>query len=169
MNTHGSSMGSCGMKRFTFRRILFLIHRQNRPLQNTRDDEPGVGVDADGTVVSPAESGPCVPRLRLWADQTMHWSQTARFRTAPWRRRALGASMFANYRNCLWSCNWFPLRYAERNKIAAEKYGLPQGVSNGWQDNCGPSQMPPELLEAVLRRFTKNVESSRQRLRYLIS
>ncbi len=91
------------------------------------------------------------------------------FQDSTMEEEAWGPSMFANYRNCLWSCNWFPLRYAERNKIAAEKYGLPQGVSNGWQDNCGPSQMPPELLEAVLRRFTKNVESSRQRLRYLIS
>lgn len=81
--------------------------------------------------------------------------------------RHWGPSMFANYRNCLWSCNWFPLRHAQQNEIAAEKYGLPQGVSNGWEDNCGPHRMPPELLDAVLKRFTKNVESKRQRLRYL--
>ena len=81
--------------------------------------------------------------------------------------RHWGPSLFANYRNCLWSCNWFPLRHAKQNEIAAEKYGLPQGVSNGWGDNCGPSQMPPALLDAVLKRFTQNVESKRQRLRYL--
>jgi hypothetical protein len=81
--------------------------------------------------------------------------------------RHWGPSMFANYRNCLWSCNWYPLRHAKQNEIAAEKYGLPQGVSNGWEDNCGPSQMPPALLDAVLKRFTQNVESKRQRLRYL--
>jgi len=80
---------------------------------------------------------------------------------------AWGPSMFANYRNCLWSCNWFPLRHAGGNEIAAEKYGLPQGVSNGWEDNCGPSRMPPELLDAVLMRFNKNVETNRQRLRCL--
>jgi hypothetical protein len=78
-----------------------------------------------------------------------------------------GPSMFANYRNSLWSCNWSPVTGAANNQIAAEKYGLPQGVSSGWGDNCGPSQMPPELLEAVLKRFTKNVESKRQHLRYL--
>ena len=78
-----------------------------------------------------------------------------------------GPSMFANYRNSLWSCNWCPVTGAANNQIAAEKYGLPQGGSNGWGDNCGPGQMPPELLEAVLKRFTKNVESKRQRLRYL--
>ena len=81
--------------------------------------------------------------------------------------RHWGPSMFANYRNSLWSCNWYPLRHAKQNEIAAEKYGLPQGVSNGWEDNCGPHRMPPELLDAVLKRFTKNVESNRQRLRYL--
>ena len=81
--------------------------------------------------------------------------------------RRWGPSLFANYRNCLWSCNWQPLQHPGPNEIAAEKYGLPQGLSNGWGDNCGPSRMPSELLDAVLRRFTRNVESNRQRLRYL--
>ena len=65
------------------------------------------------------------------------------------------------------TANWYPLQYAKQNEIAAEKYGLPQGVSNGWEDNCGPSPMPSALLDDVLRRFTKNVESKRERLRYL--
>ena len=83
------------------------------------------------------------------------------------REQHWGPSMFSNYRNSLWSCNWYPLRHAKDNAIAAEKYGLPQGVSNGWGDHCGPHRMPPELLDAVLRRFTKNVDAKRQRLRYL--
>lgn len=83
------------------------------------------------------------------------------------REKHWGPSMFANYRNCLWSCNWTPIQNDADNRIAAEKYGLPQGLSNGWGDNCGPSRMAPELLEAVLKRFTANVESNRQRLRYL--
>jgi hypothetical protein len=81
--------------------------------------------------------------------------------------RHWGPSMFANYRNCLWSCNWYPLRHAKQNEIAAEKYGIAQALSNGWEDNCGPSRMRSELLDAVLQRFNKNVESNRQRLRYL--
>jgi hypothetical protein len=84
------------------------------------------------------------------------------------REKHWGQSMFANYRNSLWSCNWSPVKGDDNNRIAAEKYGLPQGVSNGWDDNCGPSRMPPELLDTVLRRFTKNVESHRQRLRCLV-
>ncbi len=84
------------------------------------------------------------------------------------REKHWGQSMFANYRNSLWSCNWTPLQGDLNNLIAAEKYGLPQGLSNGWEDNCGPSRMPPELLDTVLKRFTKNVESNRPRLRYLV-
>lgn len=84
------------------------------------------------------------------------------------RESAWGPSMFANYRNCLWSCNWFPVKHPKENEIAAEKYGLPQGLSNGWEDNCGPSQMPPQLLGAVLQRFARNVESNRQRIRCLV-
>jgi hypothetical protein len=83
------------------------------------------------------------------------------------REESWGPSMFANYRNCLWSCNWYPLRHAKQNEVAAEKYGLPQGLSNGWEDNCGPSRMPPELLDAVLKRFITHAESERQRLRLL--
>jgi hypothetical protein len=83
------------------------------------------------------------------------------------REEGWGPSMFTNYRNCLWSCNWFPLSHPKNNEIATEKYGLPQGLSNGWDDNCGPSRMPAELLDGVLRRFTKNLESKRERLRYL--
>ena len=89
------------------------------------------------------------------------------FQDSGMRENAWGPSMFANYRNCLWSCNWLPLRQARENEIAAEKYGLPQCVSNGWEDNCGPNRMPPALLDAVLRRFTRNVESNRERLRHL--
>ena len=79
-----------------------------------------------------------------------------------------GPSLWANYRNCLWSCNWFPVSKLSHNEMAAQQFGLPQGVSNGWGDNCGPSRMPPELLAAVLKRFTQNVDSHRQRLRYLV-
>jgi hypothetical protein len=80
--------------------------------------------------------------------------------------------MFANYRNCLWSCNWGPVRRARENQVAAEKYGLPQGLSAGYAssaygDDRGPSRMPPQLFDAVLKRFTKNVVSNRERLRCL--
>jgi hypothetical protein len=85
------------------------------------------------------------------------------------RPGAWGPSMFANYRNCLWSCNWFPVRHGgSRNRYAAEVLGLPQGLSNGFGDDKGPDEMPEGLLNAVLRRFSKNVKDNRQRVRYLL-
>jgi len=78
-----------------------------------------------------------------------------------------GPSLFANYRNCLWSCNWAPVSHVKRNEIAATSFGLPQGVSNGYGDNRGPHDMPAELLDQILRRFSKNVETGRVRARYL--
>ncbi|TFG49821.1 MAG: hypothetical protein E4H40_02340 [Candidatus Brocadiia bacterium] len=78
-----------------------------------------------------------------------------------------GPGMFRNYRNCLWSCLWYPISKADRNRIAAEQYGLPQCLSNGWEDDQGPHEMPAEILEDVLRRFTRNVEAKRHRMKYL--
>ena len=78
-----------------------------------------------------------------------------------------GPLMFANYRNCLWSCNWLPVTGAVNNRLAAERFGLPQGLSNGWGDSCGPHEMPPELLDRLLQRFTRNVERGRLRVRCL--
>jgi hypothetical protein len=75
--------------------------------------------------------------------------------------------MWANYRNCLWSCNWNPVTGAENNRIAAAQFGVPQGVSDGWGDDRGPHNMPPQLLADVLRRFTENVENGRTRARWL--
>ena len=84
------------------------------------------------------------------------------------RIRDWAPGMFANYRNCLWSCNWHPVRHGgSRNRHAAEALGLPQGLSNGYGDNKGPHEMPKELFEAVLQRFLKNIKNSRQRTRYL--
>jgi len=82
---------------------------------------------------------------------------------------AWGLSMFANYRNCLWSCIWEPVKHgAVRNRHAAEVLGLPQGLSNGYGDDKGPHEMPEELLNTVIRRFLKNVKNNRQRTRYLV-
>ena len=81
--------------------------------------------------------------------------------------KAWGPSMFANYRNCLWSCNWAPVSGAGNNQIAALRFGLPQGVSNGYGDNRGPNNMPVKLLDQVLQRSAKNVESGRVRARSL--
>ena len=84
------------------------------------------------------------------------------------RKEAWGPSMFLNYRNNLWSCNWYPTSKegATDNQYAAEVLGLLQGLSNGWGTDKGPHEMSEEALGAVLRRFLKNCEDNRQRTRY---
>jgi hypothetical protein len=76
--------------------------------------------------------------------------------------------MLINYRNCLISCLWSPISKADRNRFAAEEYGLPQGLSDGYRDNTGPAKMNEELLGDVLARFLENVRSKRPRTKYLI-
>ena len=78
-----------------------------------------------------------------------------------------GPSMFANYRNCLWNCNWVPVSEPQNNRISATEFGMPQGVSNGWEDSQGPHNMPGPLLEEILKRFFANCDRKRQRLRTL--
>jgi len=74
--------------------------------------------------------------------------------------------LLPNYRNCLWSCNWFPIRNRDRNRIAPEYYGLPQGLSNGYGDNVGPARMKPAMLDEVIQRFGKRAKAG-GRKRYL--
>jgi hypothetical protein len=71
--------------------------------------------------------------------------------------------LLPNYRNCLISCNWMPIKNRDWNRIAVEKHGLPQGVSNGYCDNLGPSEMPKEILDEIIARFLKKVEQAKPR------
>ena len=75
--------------------------------------------------------------------------------------------MLINYRNCLISCNWRPTTQAARNRFAAEEYGLPQGLSDGYGDNTGPAKMDDKILAETIARFLKNVKNKRKRTRYL--
>lgn len=67
---------------------------------------------------------------------------------------------FPNYRNCLISCNWSPIKHRDWNRIAVEQYGAPQGISNGFGDDLGPSEMPQEILDEIIARFLKRVEQA---------
>jgi len=77
--------------------------------------------------------------------------------------------LLINYRNCLWSCNWTPVTGDLNNHLAARMYGLPQGLSNGFRDDQGPSEMPEELLDRVLQRFLRRIEEGHDRVRYLLN
>jgi hypothetical protein len=75
--------------------------------------------------------------------------------------------LLINYRTCLWSCNWAPVKEDNNNAFTVHQYGLPQGLSNGFGDWQGPSEMPAETLDCVIQRFLKRVSDGRDRTRYL--
>lgn len=75
--------------------------------------------------------------------------------------------MLPTYRNCLWSCNWYPVTGAANNRFAAEQYGIAQGVSNGWGDDAGPHEMPKDVLDALIARFVRRSEDGADRTRFL--
>ena len=77
--------------------------------------------------------------------------------------------LLINYRTCLWSCNWCPVTGDVNNAFAVHHYGLPQGLSNGWGDDQGPSEMPAELLDCVVQRFLKRIGNGKDRTRYLLN
>lgn len=81
---------------------------------------------------------------------------------------AWAPGMIPNYRNCLYSCNWRPVGNRSWNRIAAEKYGLPQGLSNGFGDDIGPSHMEEDLLNETVSLFLKQCADGRDRTRYLL-
>lgn len=76
--------------------------------------------------------------------------------------------MLPNYRNCPWSCNWYPVSGAANNRFAAEEYGIAQGVSNGWGDDVGPHEMPQDVWDALIARFIERAEDGADRTRYLV-
>jgi hypothetical protein len=80
-----------------------------------------------------------------------------------------GPSMFANYRNCLWSCNWYPVSGESKNRIAALRFGMPQGISNGYGDDLGPHEMPYKILDNILERFHNNVSNNRVRIKAIMN
>lgn len=76
--------------------------------------------------------------------------------------------MIPNYRNCLYSCNWWPVGNRTWNRIAVERYGLPQGLTNGYGDDQGPSEMPEDLLDETIDLFLERCKSGEDRTRYIL-
>ncbi|MCF7855872.1 MAG: hypothetical protein K9N51_13825, partial [Candidatus Pacebacteria bacterium] len=63
-----------------------------------------------------------------------------------------------NFRNAMISCNWYPIGNRDYNRLAVETYDRPQGVSNGYGDERGPAEMPPDILDEIVQRFLVQVD-----------
>jgi len=74
--------------------------------------------------------------------------------------------MFPNWRNVFWSCNWWLVSRFERTKFGAENFGTPVTISNGWEDDIGPSEWTASQQELFLQLFRERCKQQ-NRPRYL--
>lgn len=75
--------------------------------------------------------------------------------------------LFANWRNCLWSCNWRPLSRFENTRWGVERVGAPVAISNGWEDDRGPAEWKPEERDRILDLFRRRL-TRKDRVRLLL-
>jgi hypothetical protein len=66
--------------------------------------------------------------------------------------------LFPNWRNTLWSCNWSDISEFARTRWGVRKFGAPVAISNGWGNDCGPSEWPPRVRDAFLRLFRERLK-----------
>lgn len=74
--------------------------------------------------------------------------------------------IFPNYRNTLWSCNWWAVTNFKHTVYGVEHYRTPVATSNGFIDAKGIARLTPEQLGAVMDLFNKR-KKQRQQLHWL--
>jgi hypothetical protein len=74
--------------------------------------------------------------------------------------------LFPNWRNTLWSCNWGDVTDFHLTRWGVRAFGVPVAVSNGWGDDCGPSEWSPRQRDAFLRLFRERLKL-KQPVRFL--
>jgi hypothetical protein len=67
--------------------------------------------------------------------------------------QAWSYGIFANYRNVLWSCCWWPVTKWSWIDFAVRQYQAPVSLSNGWGNDKGFSEMTAEQQARVLALF----------------
>jgi hypothetical protein len=66
--------------------------------------------------------------------------------------------LFPTWRNTLWSCNWFDIVDFQRTRWGVLKFGAPVAISNGWGNDCGPSEWTPRQRDAFLCLFRERLK-----------
>ena len=63
--------------------------------------------------------------------------------------------LFPNFRNVLWSCNWYPETNWHYNERAVDPFGAPVAISNGYGDDFGAAQMNQAQIDRTLALYRK--------------
>ncbi len=82
------------------------------------------------------------------------------------RPAAWSYGLFPTWRNVLWSCNWWSVTRFDHTRWGVEHYGVPVAISNGWEDDRGPSEWTPQDREKILALFRQRL-ARKDRVRYL--
>jgi len=61
--------------------------------------------------------------------------------------------IYPNWRNTLWCCCWWPVHKWKWIEFGVKNYQAPVAISNGWGDNTGFAEMPPDMRDEVLKLF----------------
>ena len=61
--------------------------------------------------------------------------------------------LIPNYRNVLWSCNWWPIQRFKYSRYAVETFQVPVPISNGFGDFTGIGDMTAEWQEKIMDLF----------------
>jgi hypothetical protein len=64
---------------------------------------------------------------------------------------------FPNWRNSYWSCIWAAQSNFSWMRFGVENFGTPVAISNGFGDDCGPSEWNPKIRKSVLDLFHKRL------------
>ncbi len=67
--------------------------------------------------------------------------------------RAWSYGIFANYRNVLWSCCWWPVSKWPWVEFGVRAYQAPVAISNGWGNDKGFAELTPAQRDRVLQLF----------------
>jgi hypothetical protein len=70
--------------------------------------------------------------------------------------------LFANYRNALWSCCWWPVTKWSWIDFAVHNYQAPVSLSNGWGNDKGFAEMTPEQRARAIALFNWRKEKATQ-------
>lgn len=77
-------------------------------------------------------------------------------------------NIFSNYRNSVWSCNWYPVTKLELAKFGIKHYQAAVPLSNGYGDDTGFAELPFTLKNNYLKLFQERAKY-KTRLTYFIS
>ncbi|MBI5832513.1 MAG: discoidin domain-containing protein [Armatimonadetes bacterium] len=73
--------------------------------------------------------------------------------------------LLPNWRNTLWSCNWWPFGRLRDTRYGVRNYGTPVAISAGWEDDRGPSRWSEADRRAILGLLAERL--ARAPVRYL--